>query len=88
MKNKLWWEEAEHTQAYMHAQWRTQGSRCNLSIKAFQPKVSTVTCKCRTSANGIFFKWGTVKSWEGVCPKYAIWSCVAHCWTFTYHVQK
>lgn len=44
-----------------------------------------VTCKWRTSANGIFFKWGTVKSWDGVCPKYAIWSCVARCCTFCWY---
>lgn len=40
-----------------------------------------VTCKCRTSASGIFFKWGMVRSCDGVCPKYAIWSCVARCCT-------
>lgn len=52
------------------------------NTKGFAKIKSTVTCKWRTSANGIFFIWGVVKSWDGVCPKYAIWSCVAHCWTF------
>ncbi len=35
------------------------------------------TCRCKTSESGILLMCGVVKSCDGVCPKYVIWSCVA-----------
>lgn len=43
--------------------------------------LNQATCSWSTSVNGILFMWGVVKSWDGVCPKYAIWSWVARCCT-------